>query len=440
VNRHYLIRTLTLTGWITALSCGPWTRADEPPLTASASDVEIAGLVRDLGDPSFAIRTRATRRLCAVGMPAAQRLRAVAASGDAETAIRAKRILSLLDRLRFTGVDVQLSLSNSAVAWDESVDLVLTFTNRSAYPARVPFMLDPNRRAELADDPRQVGDMLDAAEWVKVRGPSGREIELRVDEMASDPPVSAAVHERLEGGPVSELGPGQRMSLAVRAFNRGWARYRTQDRGAYTIVLDYVPPWEDDALAAQRVGRVISNEVTLTVTRGAPDTVSRGGAESSVDIRREGGSLIASFTNRSDLPSIVNANFGGVPPFADGRWVWELDSSRQEIPVGRVAGAAWIDFDGARLVEVPPGETIELARIDIRELRRTLSEAGAPIDGAEGEVHFAYLNLCDRAWQVRQGSSLAGNPDVPAVLRNPLPRRLMFVRQTSRPVALPEVD
>lgn len=415
-------------------------RAVEPTLSGPADAAEIAALVGDLSNPSYTVRSNATRRLCGVGMAAAEPLRAVAAGGDAEAAIRAKRVLSVLDRLMFSGVDVHVSFDKASIAWDGAVNLLLTFTNRSPYLARVPFLLDPNRRAELGDDPCQVGDMLDAAEWLRVRDPKGRDVELRVDDATTDPSVLAAVHGRLGGGPVSELQPGQRASLLVRFFNRGWARFRTLDRGAYTIVLDYVPPWEDDALAAQRVGRVVSNEVTLTVTQGAPETVSRGGVESSVDMRREGDAFVATFTNRSDLPSIANTNFGGVPPFADGRWVWELDTNRQEVPVGRIAGTAWTDFDAARLVEVPPGGTIELARMAIRELRRTLAEARVPVDRGEGEVHFAYLNLCDRAWQSRQGTSLSGNTDVPAVLRAPLSRRLMSVRQTSRALPLPEVQ
>ena len=99
-----------------------------------------------------------------------------------------------------------------------------------------------------------------------------------------------------------------------------------------------------------------------------------------------------------------------------------------------MAGLTWADFRGDRLTRVAPGGSVELARIESASLERILIEAGAP-RGAQGQVHFAYLNLCDRDWQSRQKRSLVGNEDLPAVLQNPLPRQLFSTRQTSRPLA-----
>ena len=158
-------------------------------------------------------------------------------------------------------------------------------------------------------------------------------IELTVDDIAADATVVAAVQQRLNGGPSGVLDPGERVTLPIRAFNRGWARYPLLDSGTYTVVMDYVPQWEDAVLAAQRVGRVVSNQATITVTEGAPASVSRGGPEASLAVDREGQSLVAVLTNRTDQPMLINKNFGRSPPFADGRWVWELDGARRDVPL-----------------------------------------------------------------------------------------------------------
>ncbi len=100
-------------------------------LTAPATDVEMAVLARDLGDPSYETRTLATQRLCAIGMPAARTLRAVAAGDDVEAALRAKAILFVLDRLMFSGVEIGLSFTKTKIAWNEAVDLTITMTNRT---------------------------------------------------------------------------------------------------------------------------------------------------------------------------------------------------------------------------------------------------------------------------------------------------------------------
>ncbi|UCC30201.1 MAG: hypothetical protein JSU86_18625 [Phycisphaerales bacterium] len=412
----------------------------EKSLTAPATDADIAALVSDLSDPSYEKRTYATRRLCAIGMPATEKLRAAAAGDDAETALRAKAVLSLLDNLMFSGVEVRLSFSKSKIAWDQPVDLNLTLTNRAKYPARVPFEIDPAKRTAAGDDAQQVGSMLDVADLVHVRGADGREIDLAVDDISADSQVVAAVQRRLNEGPVSTLDPGQQVKITVAAFNRGWARYLLLDTGVYTITMDYTPEWEDDALATQRVGRVVSNPATITISTGAPATVSRSGAEASLAIERDGAFIAARLTNRTDQAMLVNKNFGRLPPFADGHWVYELDGTRQEVPVIAKSAASWHDFKAALLVEVGPGQSVELARIDLNELRRALSDAGAELDGRRWTVHFSYVNLCGRQWQVRQGSALLGNSKAPAIFQVPLPRRILSTGYTSNRLTAPTID
>ena len=115
-------------------------------LTLPATDDEITVLIRDLSDPAYAKRTYATRRLCAIGMPGREKLQAAAEGDDVETALRAKAVLSVLDRMMFSGIEVQLAFSKIQTAWDQPVDLRVTLTNSSEYPGRVPFQLSPEER------------------------------------------------------------------------------------------------------------------------------------------------------------------------------------------------------------------------------------------------------------------------------------------------------
>ena len=209
---------------------------DERPLVGPATTEEIATLISDLGDPKYDVRTFATRRLCAIGNAAREQLQAAADRPNVEAALRAKRVLTLLDSLWFVDTEISLGFSKSKVEWDEPVDLELTVTNRSAYPARIPFELEA-ARAAARNDARQVADMLDVAEWLSVRGPDGLPVELRVDEISADPDVLAEVQARLNGAPNGVLPPGERITVAVRMFNRGWARFPLLNRGRYTAVF-----------------------------------------------------------------------------------------------------------------------------------------------------------------------------------------------------------
>ena len=433
---------------IGVLTLGPFAiAADERStgggLTVSTTDEELVSLIAELGDPSYEVRTAATRRLCAIGMPARARLRKAAEGDDVETALRAKNLLAVLDQIQFAGLDVLLSFSKSSIAWNESVDLRVTLINDSAYSGRVPFETDPGRRAERRKwsvNALQVGDMLDLAELITVRGPDGREIDLRVDDILADPRVEVAVRERLDIGPMGVIDAGKSVALTLNAFNRGWARYPLLDRGRYDIVLDYVPPWEDELLKTQRVGRVVSNPATITVTAGAPDTVSRGGEEASLRIERNAESLVAVLINRTDQPVLVNKNFGLAAPFAQGRWVYTLNDSIVDVPVLPKRRVSWDDFDQTLLVEVPPGGSLEVVRGDLKVIHQALAAAGADLSGTEWTVHFSYSNLCNRRWQERQGARLRDDPKVPQVLQEPLPPRMLSTRQTSNLLRAPKTE
>lgn len=405
--------------------------AGADPLTGPSTEARITSLVADLGSTSYAKRTHATRRLTAIGNAATAKLRAAALGDDTETALRAKSILTTLDDLLFAGVEIELSFSKPKIAWDEPVDLRVTMTNRSRFPAKVPFQLatpsDPDRSA----DARQVGDMLDVAEFLHVVRGDGRTIELTVDDIADDDDVVEAVSTRLSGGPVTTLKPQEQMTVTARAFNRGWARYRLLDAGPYTVTLDYVPQWSDDVLARERVGRVTSTKARINVTSAAPLTVSRGGSEASIALRIDGPFIAAVVTNRTDHAMLVNRNFGHAAPFATALWVWEKGAEQREISVAPKRAESWDDFDPAALTRLPAGESLELARIGVAELRQALTRAGASFEGVGWTVHFSYANLCDRRWQARLGSALLGNAEAPAVFQTILPRRILSTRSAS---------
>jgi hypothetical protein len=428
-------RRLAAVGCLVVCALCAVAQAQERSISGPATNEEIHALVRDLGDPVYATRVFASRRLCAIGSEAHGVLREAAGGDDVEAALRAKKLLATLDQVWFSGIEVRLDIAKRSFAWNEPVDLVVTLTNRSGHDARVPMETDPNKRDSMSADARQVADMLDVSEWLRVRGDGGREVELRVDEIADDSGVLSVVHERLDGGPSSVVPAGGQVTVRVRELNRGWARYPLLDAGEYSMVMEYAPEWLDPVLAANQVGRVTSNTLHVTVTRGAPETVSRGGAEAEIEIRRDGDTLVAMLTNRTDQTMFVNTNRGTSPPFAEERWVLEHDGRRFEIPSDSRLGRTWADFDEAGLAGVEAGASIELARIGVAQLRKALTDAGANVPPDGGTVVFGYVNLCNRQWQTREETNLAQDENAPAVLRRPLPRKMLSTRLSSGPLS-----
>jgi hypothetical protein len=412
--------------------------AADPPrrLIAPVQPGEIDRLISHLADPSYAERTFATRRLCAIGKRAYSALREAAKSGNAEQALRAQAIVDALDRVMFAGVDVELSLSRAEIAWDQPVDLTVTLTNRSDFPARVPFELDPSERLQTGGDARQVADLIDVAEWLSVTEDNGDALSLHVDDITADPAVGRVVSARVDDAPYSILAPGQRARLVVPSFNRGWARYLLLDRGHYRIVLHYQPEWTDTELKAARVGYAASNTVDLTVTQPAPDTISRRGADVLIELTRDEDAYVVRITNRRDQTVVFNTNLGPAAPFAQGRWVCERDDATRDVTVLPKPVMDISDFDGRLLVPVAAGEAIELTRIDRSDLHKRFKLLGLDPDSQEVILYFSYSNQCDRSWQTRQESDTLSAPKVPPVLREPLPRRVLTGWHTSNRLRL----
>ena len=205
-------------------------------------------------------------------------------------------------------------------------------------------------------------------------------------------------------------------------------------------MLDYTPEWDDSALISARAGRVVSNVARLRVKEGAPSKISRGGSQAGIVVEQTADTFIAKIENQTDQPVTVNANFGGTPPFADGRWTIESEGHRTDIGVPTKPNATWNDFEAAKLLEVGPGASVELTRIALAKIRQAAKEVAGAGGSAGWTLHFAYSNLCDRNWQVRQGEAFTKDAQVPAVLKEPLSRRLLNTRLTSERVPLPLSD
>lgn len=397
---------------------------------------DVASLVEQLSDPSYDRRMAATRKLCAAGQPALPSLRRVAEGSDREAALRARKIIQALERILFAGVEVRLESDRNSLGWDEPAQVRLIFENKSRFPARLPFPASSGQSEGDSGDARQVGMMIDASDWLLVTNSAGREVELRVDDIADDPEVLRVVQERLQGGPVTELTPGDRMVIVLDQFNRGWARYPMLDAGEYRVTMRYVPEWSDPVLAEQKIGEVRSNELMLRVERGAPETVSRAGAKAEVAVRRENDEFVATITNRNDQSILVNTNYGVSAPFAEILWVYERDGRRETMSAASSTGRTWSDFDTVRFRKVDAGSSLELARIGVADLATRMGDAGKGVQAGEGLIAFSYFNLCDKNWQIREQANLDRDAETPAALRSPLPRQLLSTRLTSSSVRL----
>lgn len=409
----------------------PAARGEKPRLDAPTTGAEIAKLIADLGDPAYMTRAYATRRLAAIGTTAYDQVKAASIGDDPETAMRARRILAIYDRLLFFNAEVTVSFSRSKIAWTDPVDLVVTVTNRGKHSLKVPFAIKSSERENRSADALQVADMLDIGDFIHVRNPQGKNVDLRVDEISLDPDIVAVVQQRLNGGPFAEVAAGQRVTLTVHDFNRGWARYPLLEAGEYSVTFEYIPDWRDPELEEASAGRIVSAPTTVTVVDSAPAEVSRNGIEADCRLAREGDFLVAYLVNRTDHVAVVNRNFGNSLPFARGDWVFESGPVLKELSAERQLNQTWKDFRVDNLTEVAPGGSLEIARVNLKKLRKRFADVGVDLAGETGSVHFQYSNACDRLWQSRERAILTQDGAIPKVLRDPLPRRLLSTRQSS---------
>lgn len=365
-----------------------------PPPTIVSED-QLTILARELSDTSYSVREAATRKFYEIGPASMEVLRGLVDSTDTEAAIRARRILDDIESVYFSGVEIALAFSEAHIDWDQPVNLLVTLSNRSEFPARVP--VDPASllQAISSDDAEQVATMLDLADWLIVRDEKGDVLPFHLDDIMANSAVAAVVQKKAERGGSATLQPGQSVTISLTAFNRGWARYRLLERGAYTVVLKYAPLWDDPFLVEHRVGFAESNEARIVIDQEAPPGVSREEAHAELSVARVGEELTARLANHSDMPMIINTDFGMAPPFAQGNWVYAHGTAIREIPVNGELDNGNRDLDQDLLIKVAPGKSIEVAQIPVMKLRAALEDDGANLAGARWSLHFSYANNWD---------------------------------------------
>ncbi len=406
-------------------------------LTCPAKPGEIAELVRDLESEVYDTRTFATRRLCAIGISARDALRKAADSDSFELAMRAEAVLAILDQILFSGVDVELQFSADKTAWDKPVDLIVTFANRSKYPARLPFATKSISEEGQSRETRQVLTMLNFADWLVVqRMGSQAPMSVTVEDIGLDSTIQTAVEKSIESTEFSILKPGEQAEMRISPFNRGFARYRMLDEGVYQARFVYLPEWNDPVLLEARAGSVESNAVQIQLTAAAPQTVARHNSTAKLVLQEEEQQVVARIINRHDLPIVVNLNAGPAVPFAQMRWVVTTQTGHERmVPAWGGTTDTLRDFKAKLLKTVPPGEAVILFQLPKKELSETIvkelgKDAGKPV-----AIRLRYSNILSRRWQqLRIKEIKSTNPD--NALNKPVPRELITLDLISDAITL----
>ena len=372
------------------LGAGP---GDPPETGPSVRTAEIGKLIRQLGDRSYARRADALRDLIAIGPDALPLLREAGGGRDAEIALRARNAVAMFDRVLLAGAEISLSAEPASVAWDEPFALRVRIFNGSREPCWTPFGPDVTDKPVAEGPARQVGAMMDLADYLTVTGPDGRAVSFHCDDIDDDLRVRETVVARVEDLPFSELGGGESRELAVKEINRGWARYRMLNAGEYTIRFSYQPDWEDAELVRRGVGLVQSAAIQVTVTRSADRRVREANRPVIGEVALENDVWVARLVNVNDRAILINTNWGD-DISRRARIAWRI----------RLTNVDWIDvpqrskkreaFSVARLVEVEPLGRVEVGRIG----RKDLAEALGKGHTMEPEVvpGFVYTNMLSR--------------------------------------------
>ncbi len=362
---------------------------------ASTKD-DIPVLLDDLGDPSYEVRQAAVEKLYAAGPAVLDALAEVTKSDDFEAALRARNLIKRIQKLFFVGAKIELSASHKRVRWDESVSLRIKVINPSDFPIHLPFLV--KNRGSIDIDPLavQMGNLLDAADFLSVVGPDDKAADPVVDDLRGEPSLEAALDTRVYAEPASLLPPHSEFILNLPDFNRGFARYRMLRKGTYRLQFAYVPEWDDHKMREDGIGKVVSNALSLTVTQPAPDLILNARREIRVGLERVGREFVIRLTNTHDRPMGVNLNLGnrGLADYAHLEWRWQTAAGvvRAEQPI--------IDappLDTEKLVKLKPGQTIELFRTDLNRLETLPGFEQMGQDAEKNTLAVRYSNMLDRA-------------------------------------------
>ena len=361
---------------------------------STENDIQI--LLDDLSDPSYEVRQAAVEKLYAAGPVVLEALAEVTKGGDFEAGLRARDLIERIQKLFFVGAKIELSASHKQIRWDEAFSLRIKIINPSDFPIHLPFLI--KNRGSIDADPMavQMGNLLDAADFLSVVGPDGKAADPVVDDLRGEPSLEAALDTRVYAEPASLLAPHGEFILNLPDFNRGFARYRMLRKGTYRLQFAYVPEWDDPKMREAEIGKVVSNALTLTVTQPAPDLILHARREIRVVLERVGWEFVIRLTNTHDRPMGVNLNLGnrGLANYAHLEWQWQTPAGvvRAEQPI--------IDpppLDTEKLVKLKPGQSIELFRADLNRLKTLPGFEQMDQEGEKTTLAVRYSNTLDRA-------------------------------------------
>lgn len=367
----------------TGLQAAPQTRPSTRP--APTPD-EIRRAVRQLNHPSVTQRRAATRQLAEWGPLAFGELRQAAASPALESALAARDLLRELEAAVLIGAEVRLEVDRTRIAWDEPVTLRVHARNPTGGPLRVPWETPTTSRpVDRLADHEQVARMLDAADFLVVTGPDGRNIGLRVEPIERDPAVAEAVEVRARGTPPTHIvEAGRSAELDIPLFNRGWARFPMLHAGTYTIQFDYQPSWKDESWVEDGFGRVRSEPITIEVAKEAPQAIRRATMPLALKIAIEGDRVLAQVTSSWDIPVWMNLNLGGQKS-ASAHLQWELIPVRvddpEAVPLRHEPEDTRVELE--RIVRIDPGTTRTISELPADKVRSEVARL-------ESETPFHY--------------------------------------------------
>ncbi len=376
--------------WIAVTVIAPDVVPREP------AGIDFERLLTDLSDPSYEVRQAAVEKLYAAGPAVLDALAKVTKSDDFEAALRARDLIERIQKLFFVGAKIELSASHKHIRWDESVSLRIKVINPSDFPIHLPFLV--KNRGSIDTDPLavQMGNLLDAADFLSVVGPDDKAADPVIDDLRGEPSLEAALDTRVYAEPASLLAPHSEFILNLPDFNRGFARYRMLRKGTYRLQFAYVPEWDDHKMRQDGIGKVASNALTLTVTQPAPDLILGAKREIRTRLERVGREFVVRLTNTHDRPMGVNLNLGnrGLADYAHLEWQWQTPAGivRAEQPI--------IDpppLDTERLVKLKPGQSIELFTAKWNRLKTLPGFEQMGQNGEKTTLAVRYSNVLDRA-------------------------------------------
>lgn len=368
--------------------------AQQAPSPGSTRDA-VQHLVDDLSDPAFAVRQAAVNKLYAAGPKVLSTLADVSKGDDFEAALRARDLIKRIQKLFLVGAKIELSASQPRLRWDEPISIRVKIINPSEFPIHLPFLI--RNRESIDSDPLavQMGNLLDAADFLQVLRPDGEAVELHVDDLRGQPSLERALDVRAYDEPASLLAPNSEFVLTLPAFNRGLARYRLFHQGTYRVQFDYVPEWEDEKLRDKKVGRVVSDPLSITVTQPAPDDIVAARRELKVSLHQVGQVIVVRLTSTHDRDIGVNLNIGGQALREHARLEWHWDSPGGLVRARQPAADA-PPLAADKLIALESGRSVDVFKVRLDQLKGL--EGFEKIDESQPiRLAVKYSNILDRA-------------------------------------------